>query len=96
MDLNDEIAKVAYELYERDGRQDGKDREHWLEAERIVRARRMTQEKAESGHATAPKPKKAAPKQPAPAVKKEKKAPSTSAPAAAEKAKKTTRTPRSK
>jgi hypothetical protein len=37
MDLNEEIARMAYELYERDGRQDGKHEEHWLEAERIVR-----------------------------------------------------------
>jgi hypothetical protein len=39
MDLQEQIAKVAYELYERDGRQDGKDQEHWLEAERIVKDR---------------------------------------------------------
>ena len=39
MDLKDEIEKVAYELFERDGGQHGKDREHWLEAEEIVKAR---------------------------------------------------------
>jgi hypothetical protein len=39
MDLNDEIAGVAYELFERDGREHGRDQEHWLEAERIVKAR---------------------------------------------------------
>jgi hypothetical protein len=42
MTLNDEIAKVAYELFERDGRQHGKDQEHWLEAERIVHKRKNT------------------------------------------------------
>jgi hypothetical protein len=45
MDLNDEIAKVAYELFERDGRRHGKDREHWCEAEEIVRARHAAVEK---------------------------------------------------
>jgi hypothetical protein len=42
MTLDDEIAKVAYELFERDGRQHGKDQEHWLEAERIVHERKNT------------------------------------------------------
>ena len=35
-----EIAKVAYELFERRGRKAGHDVEDWLEAERIVSARR--------------------------------------------------------
>jgi len=39
MSLDDEITKVAYELFERDGGVHGKDREHWLEAEEIVKAR---------------------------------------------------------
>ena len=30
------IAKKAYELYEQSGRIDGKDVEHWIEAEKIV------------------------------------------------------------
>ncbi|MGD0231838.1 MAG: DUF2934 domain-containing protein [Syntrophorhabdales bacterium] len=38
MDLHEKIAVVAYELFERDGSQHGKDTEHWLEAERIVLA----------------------------------------------------------
>jgi len=38
MILHDEIAKVAYELYEISGRIDGRDMENWLEAERIVMA----------------------------------------------------------
>ncbi|MGD0487548.1 MAG: DUF2934 domain-containing protein [Syntrophorhabdales bacterium] len=45
MDLHDEIANVAYELFERDGRRDGKDKEHWCEAEEIVRARHAAEEK---------------------------------------------------
>lgn len=36
----DEVAQVAYELFERRGRMHGYDLEDWIEAERIVRARR--------------------------------------------------------
>ncbi len=36
----DEIARVAYELWEHRGRAHGHDFEDWLEAERTVRARR--------------------------------------------------------
>lgn len=39
MDLHEEIAKLAYELYERSGRAEGRDKENWLEAEKIVMAR---------------------------------------------------------
>jgi hypothetical protein len=46
MNLNEEIAKVAYELFERDGSQHGKDQDHWLEAERIVQ-KRMAAKKAQ-------------------------------------------------
>ncbi|OGX29517.1 MAG: hypothetical protein A3B78_00350 [Omnitrophica WOR_2 bacterium RIFCSPHIGHO2_02_FULL_67_20] len=35
-----EVAQVAYELFERRGGVPGHDVEDWLEAERIVRARR--------------------------------------------------------
>ena len=34
-----EVARVAYELYERRGRMDGHDLEDWLRAEAIVRQR---------------------------------------------------------
>ena len=37
-DLMDAIAKKAYEIYEQRGREDGKDFEHWLEAEMLVKA----------------------------------------------------------
>ena len=33
----EEVARVAYELFERRGRTDGRDQQDWLEAERIVR-----------------------------------------------------------
>jgi hypothetical protein len=45
--LHEEIAKVAYELFERDGRQHGLDEKHWLEAESIVSARREASRKAQ-------------------------------------------------
>ncbi|MCL5023241.1 MAG: DUF2934 domain-containing protein [Nitrospirae bacterium] len=37
--LHDEIAKVAYELYEKKGRLEGRHHEDWMEAENIVKAR---------------------------------------------------------
>jgi hypothetical protein len=37
MDLNDEIAKLAYELYEKSGRTKGRDLDNWLEAERMIK-----------------------------------------------------------
>jgi len=36
--LHQRIAELAYFLYERSGFQDGKDLEHWLEAERQIKA----------------------------------------------------------
>lgn len=39
----DEIAKVAYELYEKSGRIEGRDLDNWLEAEKIVMARYATE-----------------------------------------------------
>jgi hypothetical protein len=47
MDLYEEIAKVAYELYEKSGYTDGRDLDHWLDAERIVMAR-LTKEQKKS------------------------------------------------
>jgi len=35
--IQQEIAKKAYELYEESGREDGRDVEHWLEAEKILK-----------------------------------------------------------
>ncbi|OGE24770.1 MAG: hypothetical protein A3J42_07725 [Candidatus Dadabacteria bacterium RIFCSPHIGHO2_12_FULL_53_21] len=34
--VQDKIARVAYELFEKSGRPHGKDVEHWIEAEAIV------------------------------------------------------------
>lgn len=45
MDLHEEIAKFAYELYEKGGRLEGRDLENWCEAERTVLARSDQTEK---------------------------------------------------
>ncbi len=55
MDLHEKIAKLAYELYEKSGRIEGRDRENWLEAERIIKslqasaAKRKTKSIEQSG-----------------------------------------------
>jgi hypothetical protein len=36
MNIYDQIAKVAYSIYEKNGNVDGKDLDDWLEAEKIV------------------------------------------------------------
>jgi hypothetical protein len=40
----DEIARVAYDLYEKSGRIPGRDEQNWIEAEKIVRARYAVKE----------------------------------------------------
>jgi len=35
--IQETIAKKAYELYEQSGRENGRDVEHWLEAEKLVK-----------------------------------------------------------
>jgi hypothetical protein len=45
MDLFNEIAKVAYELYEKNGYIQSRDLDHWIEAEKIVMARLAEEEK---------------------------------------------------
>jgi len=42
MNLHDKIAIVAYELYEKSGRIEGRNMENWVEAERIVKARHVS------------------------------------------------------
>ena len=44
MNLHDEIAAVAYELYDARGCIPGRDLDDWLEAERIILARHAGQE----------------------------------------------------
>jgi len=47
MDLYEEIAKVAYEIYEKSGYIEGRDLDNWLEAERILMARIAKEKKSE-------------------------------------------------
>jgi hypothetical protein len=47
MNLQEEIANVARELYEKSGRIEGRDRENWLDAERIVLSRHASQDMEE-------------------------------------------------
>lgn len=47
MNLQEEIAKVARELYEKSGCIEGRDRENWLDAERIVLLRHASQDMEE-------------------------------------------------
>jgi len=48
MNLYDEIEKMAYELYEKSRKLEGRDLANWLEAERILMARYKKQEKLEA------------------------------------------------
>ncbi len=56
MDLYEEIAKVAYEIYEKSGYIEGRDLDNWLEAERIVMTH-ITREKKYEKKASAKKKK---------------------------------------
>lgn len=47
MNLHDKIAKVAYVLYEKNGKIEGKDIDYWLEAEILVKDA-LNQESPES------------------------------------------------
>ena len=47
-DFNHRVAQKAFELFERLGREPGRDVEHWLEAERLVKED-MCREKREAG-----------------------------------------------
>jgi hypothetical protein len=39
-DLEEQIRQRAYELYEEEGRQEGRDQEYWFRAEAEIRGRR--------------------------------------------------------
>lgn len=45
MRKDDEVARIAYELYEKSGKIAGRDIENWLEAERIVMSRQTGRSK---------------------------------------------------
>ncbi len=63
MDLQEEIRKMAYELYEKSGRMGGREVENWLAAEKIVMARharsKQPGESQSEKKITKPKTKKA-------------------------------------
>ncbi|NTU42186.1 MAG: DUF2934 domain-containing protein [Nitrospirales bacterium] len=48
MRKDEEIKKIAYELFEKSGREHGKEMDHWLEAERMVKARQMDRHAADA------------------------------------------------
>ncbi|MBM4141542.1 MAG: DUF2934 domain-containing protein [Nitrospira sp.] len=58
MDLDDEIRKLAYELYEKSGKIAGRDIDNWLEAEKIIRARRGGKRNPETEQSSSPKKKR--------------------------------------
>jgi hypothetical protein len=58
MKLYDEVAKIAHELYEKSGKEEGRDLFNWLEAERIVMARYGKREKIETESSASLKKKK--------------------------------------
>jgi len=91
MDLHEEIAEVAYELFEKDGRQHGKDREQWSEAEAIVRARHAEGEKKAETRKAAPvsTPQKAMTAKTKGVDKQKEAAPKSTTPLASGRAKKT-------
>lgn len=39
--LKEEIARLAYQIYEEEGRPEGKSYEHWARAERALREQRV-------------------------------------------------------
>ena len=57
--LNDEIAKVAYEIYKQKGIS-GLDEENWLEAERIVMERLSVREPSKAAKKPVPSRKRGA------------------------------------
>jgi hypothetical protein len=89
MDYYDEIARVAYDIFEREGMVHGRHIDHWVEAEIIVTTRYKGNNKTEQENAEVSKPKrKAAAKT---GVKKGETKPKTTVKTAAKsKAKKTT------
>ncbi len=58
MDLHKEISKVAYELYDKKGKEEYHDLDDWLEAERIVMVQHRVEEKLEAESSSPPKKKK--------------------------------------
>jgi hypothetical protein len=60
--IDDEIAKVAYELFENSGRMYGCELENWLAAEKIVMERRSSNIEQDANFISSTKDKKASSK----------------------------------
>lgn len=58
--MKDEIAELAYEFFEREGKVHGRHFEHWVEAEMIIKAKYAEMSEGEQAKAEAPKSKKKA------------------------------------
>jgi hypothetical protein len=65
MDLYDEVKRVAYEIFEREGKEHGRHFDHWIEAEIIVKKKYMDRDKTGQNNAEALKPKNKAEAKPA-------------------------------
>ena len=81
MDYYDEIAKVAYNIFEREGKAHGKHFDHWIEAEIIVMTRYKEKNNDGQNVTKVSKPKKSAVAKTA--TKKSKAKPKTTAKTAA-------------
>ena len=51
---SDELAERAYQIFEREGRMDGRDMEHWLQAERELRMEREQHKGQSAGESRGP------------------------------------------
>ena len=49
MSESEQIAQIAYRIYEEEGHQEGKAAEHWARAERIIHEQRMAVTEQASG-----------------------------------------------
>ena len=87
MDYYDEIAKVAYNIFEREGKAHGKHFDHWIEAEIIVNMKYKNADKTGQDSPEVSKPKKKAVAKTA--TKKTEAKPKTAAKTAKPKTKKT-------
>ena len=58
MDLVKEIAAMAYELYEKSGKAEGRDDDNWFEAERMVMALYRKEDRPKAGSSSPLKEKK--------------------------------------
>lgn len=58
MDLDEEIRKMAHELYEKSGKVPGRDLDNWLEAEKIIKAQQGGEKNPKTAISSSPKKKR--------------------------------------